>query len=140
MARPYSEDLRKRIVAEVEAGASCRATAGKFAVSVSCVIKLMQRRRRTGSFAPGQMGGWKEHSLAAHEALVRRLVAARPDLTLDELREALSQEGVAVGRSAVWRFLRSCELTLKKRRSMPPSRAVPTSPRRAPLGAPASRG
>src|SRR4051794_10304705 len=120
MARPYSEDLRKRIVAEVEAGASCRATAGKFAVSVSCVIKLMQRRRRTGSFAPGQMGGWKEHSLAAHEELVRRLVAGRPDLTLDELSEALSQEGVSVGRSAVWRFLRSCELTLKKRRSTPP--------------------
>jgi transposase len=139
MARPYSEDLRERMVADVAAGASCRATAGKFAVSISCVIKLVQRWRRTGTLAPGQMGGWKEHSLAAHEALVRRLVAAQPDRTLDELREALAREGVAVGRSAVWRFLRRCELTLKKRRSTPPSRAAPMSPRRASPGALASR-
>jgi len=139
MGRPYSEDLRERIVRTVEAGASRRATARQFAVSVSCVVKLVQRWRRSGTVAPGQMGGWKEYALAGHEARVRALVAARPDMTLDELREALAQEGIAVGRSSVGRFLRARRLTLKKRHSMPPSRIDRMLPRRGQPGAPASR-
>lgn len=139
MGRPYSEDLRERIVRAVEGGASRRATARQFAVSVSCVIKLVQRWRRTGTLAAGQIGGWKDYALAAHEERVRALVASRPDLTLDELGEALADEGIRVGRSSVWRFLLARGLTLKKRRSMPPSRTGRTSRRRVPRGAPASR-
>ena len=52
MGRPYSEDLRIRIVAAVEAGGSCSAAARQFGVSPSCAIKLLQRFRRTGSVAP----------------------------------------------------------------------------------------
>ena len=52
MGRPYSEDLRSRIVAAVEAGTSRNAAAKQFAVSASCVVKLMQRLRRTGTIAP----------------------------------------------------------------------------------------
>jgi putative transposase len=44
MARPYSADLRERVVRAVEGGASRRATAAKFEDSPSFVIKLMQRR------------------------------------------------------------------------------------------------
>lgn len=139
MGRPYSEDLRERIVCAVEDGASRRAAARHFAVSVSCVIELVQRWRRTGTLAPRQIGGWKDYALAAHEERVRALVAARPDLTLDELGDALAQEGVRVGRSSVWRFLLARGLTLKKRRSMPPSRTGRMSRWRARLGAPASR-
>ncbi len=43
MTRPYSMDLRERMVRAVEAGASRRATAAKFAVSPSCVVELLQR-------------------------------------------------------------------------------------------------
>jgi putative transposase len=139
MGRPYSEDLRARIVRAVEGGASRRATARQFAVSVSCVIKLVQRWRRAKTLAPGQIGGWKDYTLAAHEERVRALVAARPDLTLDELGEALAQEGIRVGRSSVWRFLLARGLTLKKRRSMRPSKIARMSRRRGRSGAPASR-
>ena len=52
MGRPYSEDLRSRIVAAVEAGATRTAAAEQFAVSVSCAIKLVQRFRETGSVVP----------------------------------------------------------------------------------------
>jgi len=45
MAKPLSQDLRDRIVAAVEGGASRRATALRFALSVSAVIKLVQRGR-----------------------------------------------------------------------------------------------
>jgi transposase len=54
--------------------------------------------------------------------LVRELIAARPDLTLDEeLHQSIGNHGVHVGRSSVNRFLRACGLTLKKSRFMPPS-------------------
>lgn len=118
MGRPYSEDLRSRIVATVQGGLSRHATAKLFAVSASCVIKLMQRFQRTGSVAPAPRGR-KPHALAAHEALVRELVASQPDLTLDELTSELAQRGIRVGRSSVNRFLAVCQLTRKKSRCMP---------------------
>ena len=139
MAKPLSEDLRKRVVAAVEGGASRRAAAQQFAMSVSCVIKLMQRWERTGSVAPGQMGGWKPHALAAHEATVQALISERPDLTLEELRDALAELGITVGRSSVDRFLKARQVTLKKSRSVPPSKAGQTWRPRARLGASASR-
>lgn len=140
MARPLSMDLRERIVRAVEAGSSRRAAAAQFAVSESCAIKLLQRWRRTGSVSPAAMGGRKEHALAAHEARVRALIVSQPDATIDELWAALKGAGIAVGRSAVGRFLLALGLTHKKRHSMPPSRRGRTWPRRAPPGARTSRG
>jgi transposase len=138
MGRPYSEDLRRRIVAAVEAGVSCSAAARQFAVSVSCAIKLLQRWRRTGSVAPDPRGR-KPYALADHEGLVRELVAARPDMTLDELHEELGRRGIRVGRSSIGRFLLAGGLTLKKRRFMPPSSSGRTSRPRGRFGAPANR-
>jgi len=131
MPRPLSLDLRERIVEAVEAGSSRREAAEQFAVSVSCTIKLVQRWERTGSVAPAPMGGRKPFALAAHEARVRALLAAQPDVTLDELRARLMGEGVTVSRSAIGRFLQALGWTRKKRRSMPASRIDRTSPRRA---------
>src|SRR5256885_8149340 len=127
MPKPLSLDLRSRIVRNVDGGASCRATAHRFEVSESAVIKLVARWRRTGTVAPGQMGGWMEPTLSAHQKLVRSLVAVRPDLTLEELRAALAEAGIQVGRTSVWRFLKTCKLTLKKSRSMPRSSSAQTS-------------
>jgi transposase len=117
MGRPYSEDLRSRIVSAVEGGTSRNAAAEQFAVSVSCVVKLMQRLRRTGSIAPGPRGK-KPYALAEHEAVVIELVDEQPDLTLDELTQALADRDIRVGRSSVNRFLLACGLTLKKSRFM----------------------
>ena len=115
-------DLRERIVEAVERGESRNAAAKRFAVSVSCVIRLVQRWQDTGSIVPGQMGGRKDHALAAHEAVVRALVRERPDITLEELRDALAQQDIRVGRSSVDRFLKARGLTLKKSRFTPRSR------------------
>ena len=95
MARPYSVDLRERVVRAVEAGASRRASAAKFEVSPSFVIKLMQRWRRHGTVQPERIGGHKHAKLAAHAERVRALLAAEPDLTLAELRGRLAAEGIA---------------------------------------------
>jgi transposase len=139
MARPYSEDLRARVVGAVEGGASRREAAARYQVSVSFVVKLLQRWRRTGSLAPGRSGGQRAHRLAAHGGLVRRLLIEQPDVTLEELGRRLAAEGVQVGRSSIDRFLKAIGLTRKKRRSMRPSRTGRTSPRREPRGVPGRR-
>jgi transposase len=129
-------DLRERVVRAVEGGASRRAAAAKFEVSISFVIKLMQRWQWRGTVQPDRIGGWKRSTLTAHAERVRALLAAAPDLTIAELRSRLAAEGIAVSRSSVGRFLVAAGLTRKKRRSMPPSRTARTSP---PRGAPGAR-
>ena len=137
MARPYSVDLRARLVRAVEAGLSRRAAAAKFEVSISCVVKLMQRWREKGTLQPDRIGGAKRSPLAAHAARVHALLAAAPDLTIAELRGRLAAQGITTSRSALGRFLLAAGLTRKKRPSTPPSRIGRTSP---PPGAPGARG
>lgn len=139
MTRPYSLDLRERVVRAVEAGASCRSTAATFEVSVSFVIKLMQRWRRRGSVAPDRYGGWKRSALADHAARVRELLMVEPDLTIAEMRRRLGQEGIYASPAAISRFLSAAGLTRKKRPSTRPSSNAPTSPQRGSPGACGSR-
>ena len=135
MPRPYSEDLRIRMIAAVEAGASRRSVAAQYDVGVSTVIRLMQLWNRTQSCRPGRMGGVKPYTLDAHAALVDRLLAERCDMTLEEMRLALSAEGVTVSLTGVDRYLKSRGITRKKRQRTPPSRSARTSPRHAGSGA-----
>ena len=115
MPRPLSLDLRERIVEAIEAGSSRREAAEQFAVSVSCAIKLLQRWEWSGSVAPARMGGRKPFALASHEDRVRALLAAQPDVTLDELQAQLTGEGITVSRSAIGRFLQALGWTRKKK-------------------------
>jgi transposase len=139
MTRPYSVDLRERVVRTVEAGLSRRATARRFEVSISFVIKLMQRWQRQGTVQPDQYGGWKRSALAIHAARVHALVAAEPDRTLAELRSRLAHAGIHTSPAALSRFLTAEGLTRKKRRTMRPSRNDRMSPQRGPSGATNSR-
>jgi transposase len=138
MARPYSEDLRERIVRAVEGGLSRNAAAKRFDVSVSCVVKLMQRWTMRGSVAPDPVGGG-EPVLAPHEERVRALVAETPDATLDELLSRLAAVGITTSRPALCRFLRARGITRKKSRPTPRSRSVAMSPPPERLGARSSR-
>jgi len=57
MGRPYSLDLRERVVAAVERGGlSRREAAERFGIGVSSAIRWVERARKTGSAAPGQNG------------------------------------------------------------------------------------
>jgi len=56
--RASSNDLRERIVAAVERGEhSIRLIAHLFCVSLSCVVRLLQHKRRTGSVQPNPHAG-----------------------------------------------------------------------------------
>ena len=135
MTRAYSEDLRLRVVRDVEAGASRRSVAMKYAVSVSFVIKLVQRWRAAGTIAPRGTGGRSVHKLAEHGELVDRLLAEKKDMTLEEMQVSLAAAGVLVGRSSVDRYLKARGITRKKRLRTRPSRSGPMSRRHGPPGA-----
>jgi transposase len=139
MAKPYSDDLRKRVVRAVEGGSSRHRAAGQFDVSVSFVVKLMQRFQATGSFKPGDFGGHREPKLARHEAFVRELVDQTPSATLLELQKKLGERGVEVGKSSIARFLKRLRISYKKKRFARPSRSARTSPTPAPHGVRSSR-
>ena len=116
MVKPYSNDLRERVVAATRSGESSRAVASRFGVAVSTVVKWSQRFRDTGSVAPGKMGGHRKPVLAPHRDWLLARVEACPELTVKALQALLAERGVSVSHDTVWRFLRACGLTFKKRR------------------------
>lgn len=93
MARPYSVDLRERVVSAVLAGETCRVVAARFGVAVSSVVKWTQRYRRTGSVAPDKMGGHRRRVLEPHRDLVVELIERTPHLTVRGLRDVLQDRG-----------------------------------------------
>jgi transposase len=60
-------------------------------------VRFRRLHRETGSVSPAKFGGYKGYALAAHEELVKQLVAEQPDITLAELKALLAKEKVTVG-------------------------------------------
>lgn len=118
--KTLSLDLRERIVAAYDRGDRTRAQiAAHYDVSEGMVKKLLQQRRRTGDIAPRhRFSGAKPKITPQHQQRLRSLVRDNPDMTLEELRDAL---GVACTVQAVHYVLERMGLPLKKRRSARPS-------------------
>jgi putative transposase len=117
MCRPYSLDLRERVVAAVEQGGlSRRQAAAHFDVGISTVINWVQRFRRTGSAAPGKIGGYKPKAISGehHIWLVNRV--REKDFTLRGLVAELADRGLKVDYHSVWNFVHAEKLSFKKKR------------------------
>src|SRR5215472_13469863 len=114
MARPYSQDLRDRVIRSVAGGRTCRATAALFGVSVASVVKWSQRWRASGSAAAKQMGGWRQLRLQREREWLLARIAAKPDLTLRALVAELAERGTPASYGAVWRFFKHEGITFKK--------------------------
>jgi transposase len=112
--RPLSNDLRDRIIAAVDNHeGSRREIARRFSVDVSCITRLLQLRRQTGSIEPRPHGGGKIPMLDQNDLeRLRHLVEKRPDATLRDLRDRL---GVGGSIMIVWRALKSLGITRKKK-------------------------
>ena len=112
--RAYSNDLRERIVAAVERGEqSIRQIAQLFSVSLSCIVRLLQHQRRTGSVQPKPHAGVPPRKLdAAADARLLALVREQPDATLAELRDRL---GIPCCLMTIARALQRHEITRKKK-------------------------
>lgn len=117
MGRPYSIDLRERVVAAVEKGGMSRnRAAAQFALGISTVINWVRRFRETGSVAPGQMGGHKPKQLIGeHRLWLLERTQAR-DFTLRGLVAELTERGLKVDYRTVWNFVHAERLSFKKKR------------------------
>lgn len=112
--RPYSNDLRSRVVAAMEAGGSCRAVAATFGVAPSTAGNWHRQYRRTQSYAPLAMGGDRRWKLAGELGWIAERLEAVPDLTLAEVRNDLAARGVLVSYAGVQRTVKRLGLRFKK--------------------------
>ena len=137
MARPYSQDLRDRVVGSVASGRTCRATAALFGISVASVVKWSQRWRASGSTAAKPMGGGGRCVSQRERAWLLARIAEKPDLTLRALMAELAERGTPASYGAVWRFFKHAGITFKKnrirqragsRRHRPPPHPVENAP------------
>ena len=92
MTRPYSTDLRERVVAIVEAGHSRHRAAALFQVSVSFVVKLMKAYRSSGRISARPIGGRRHAKLDAHRIFLVRRLSEKEDITMPELAAELMAE------------------------------------------------
>lgn len=115
MAKPLDYDLRVRLVATVEGGLSCRATARQFRVGESTVIKLMERYRATGSVAPAKMGGHRRPILEEERDWILARIAEQSDITTRALADELAERGIKVSHVSVWNLLKRAGQSHKKR-------------------------
>ena len=138
MPKPYSADLRERVLLAAEAGLSPAVVAERFGVGLATVYLWRQQARAEGRRCAKPHGGGRARGIdAAGEAILRALVAERNDLTLDEYRKQLAARsgGRRVSRPALCRTLQRLGLRRKKRRSAPASKIAPTSKRSGPSSA-----
>jgi transposase len=132
MPKPYSADLRERVLLADAAGLSPAVVAARFGVGLSTVYLWRQQARAEGRRCAKPHGGGRGRGIdPAGEAILRGLVAERNDRTLDEYRELLAARtgGRWVSRPTLCRALRRLELRRKKRHCAPASGIGPISKR-----------
>jgi len=129
MGKPYSMDLRERVVAAVKRGGmSCNRAAKQFGVGVSTAINWVKLLRETGSVAPGKMGGHKPKKIAGEHRLWLLQRTKDGDFTLRGLVAELAERGLKVDYRSVWEFVHAEKLSFKKKpggwRTRPPRRGT----------------
>jgi transposase len=119
--KPYSMDLRQRVLQDCDAGLTTQQVAYKYRVSTAWVRRLKQRRRLSGDIAPRAARHGPKPSWDAYADRLRQAIRHRPDATLAELRDQL---GLSVALSTLWRAVKALGLSVKKKSSAPPSRTA----------------
>jgi transposase len=127
--KPYSMDLRERVIAAYEAGHQTKQIANTFNVSPAWARRLKQHKRERGDIIPRSGGGGQTPKVDS--VRLKELVSQKADATLAELRESLK---VDCSLWTICRALRQLKLTYKKSRSTPPSKIARTLPSVAPSG------
>ena len=134
MPKPYSQDLRQRVIESIEAGASRREAAELYGISPSVVVIWLQRWRQTGSVEAKPSGG-STSPLDEHAEFLLGLTVDQPDMTLDEIVAAMSKAGIEGSRTAVWRFYERHDISFKKNFVRSGAKARRGGPRTRPLDA-----
>src|SRR5262249_34746539 len=112
--RPYSLDLRERILAAVDHhDGSIRWIARIFRVSTSFIVGLLQRRRATGTLAPEPHRGGPPPALGPDDPeRLAALARPQPGATREKLKQ---QGGFRCSLKPLWYALDRLGLTRKKK-------------------------
>jgi transposase len=106
--KPYSKDLRLRVLAAVDAGTPREEVAKTFSVSMPTIKRWLKRRRETGDVEPRAIPGRPARKGAMLREWLPEHLEANDDLTLEEHREAFEEHfGEAVSTSTIGRAI-SC--------------------------------
>lgn len=111
MARPYSLDLRWRVMLAVDAGDSVDDVAEQFGVTARTIWSWLALRKQSGGVAPRKGAVGPQPKLDAHREKIEAAIKESPSLTLDELRTQLQLPG---GRTTLWEALKRWKQSLKK--------------------------
>src|SRR5260370_13649494 len=101
MGKPYSEDLRARVVRAGQHGGTIPEIAEQFGVSISSVVRFRRLHRETGSVSPAKIGGYKGYALAAHQDLIPPLLGEQPHIAPADVKAILANPNVMVGHSSI---------------------------------------
>lgn len=138
MGKPLDVDLRRRVVAAIEAGMSTGAAAERFDVSKAAAGAWARLKRATGDVAPKPQGSGGGSVLDPYGSVILGLIEARKDITLVEIADRLQVDhSLRIAPSTIWYWLDRRGITFKKnrsrrrtgsaRRSCAPARVVSTS-------------
>jgi transposase len=135
MAKAYDRDLRLRVVAAIEAGATTEVAAERFGIGKATAGAWARLKRATGDVAPGRQGQPPGSKLDPHADFIFGLLEEKIDISLVEIAERLeSERGVRVVPATIWYFFDKRDWTFKKRQPMPANKSAKTSPPRASPG------
>lgn len=117
----FPAKLRELVLDAYDAGLKTKEIAERFKISRSWARRVKQREREDGvrTALVQQKCGPNPKLTADDRERLAKLIEKTPDATLAELKK---QSGLQVSISTLARTLVAMRLTLKKSRSMPPSR------------------
>ena len=119
--KPYSKDLRLRVLAAVDRGMPRKEVSRVFGVSEPTIRRYLRLRRETGDVEPKPVPGPPARKGAALEAALPAQARANPDLTLAEHCELFEDvHGVKVSTATMSRAFEKLGLPLKKSPSSQP--------------------
>jgi transposase len=111
MPTPYSMDLRRRVVSEVDRGTPPAQVAQQFQVAERTIWNWLALRKETGQLAPRQGDVGPDCILEVHRQRILKSVQDDPGLTLAQRQMQLGLPGCA---TTLWNALRRWNVTLKK--------------------------
>src|SRR5258705_11069704 len=94
MGKPYSDDLRERVVAAIEAGHTRVKVAELYNMALSTVGGFIKRKRETGSVSPDKFGGDKTFTRVAPINRGKEVVAGKTERTLSEFQNLVGTQKV----------------------------------------------
>jgi transposase len=104
--KPYSKDLRLRVLSAVDSGSPREEVARTFSVSIPTIKRWLKRRRETGDVEPRAIPGRPSRKGVMLEEWLPKHLEANDDLTLEGHREAFEEHfGEGVSTSTIGRAI-----------------------------------